>query len=234
MRVLVTRPESDGPRTAAAIAARGHTAVLAPLLVVRALPTPDPDPRAASIAATSANAFRAAPGGLTAPWRDRPCFVVGAATAAAARAAGHRRVIEGSGDGAALAATVAATIPRDAALLYLAGRPRRPDFETGLAAAGVDVRVLELYETLPVEWLPPALAEGLASRSLDVATHFSPRSAAVFAKLVTEADLTEAARSLRHLCLSAAVAAELATLGCRAVEVPARPSLDALLDMLDR
>ncbi len=103
MRILVTRPEPDNARTAAALRMRGHAPVLAPLLRI--------EPAAADIGAgpfaaaliTSANAVRAL---AVHPARARvlalPALAVGEATAAAARDAGFVSVEAADGDAASL------------------------------------------------------------------------------------------------------------------------------------
>ena len=60
MRLLVTRPEPDNVRTAAALRAKGHEVVLAPLLHIEAVADADLGaPPWAAILLTSANGARA-------------------------------------------------------------------------------------------------------------------------------------------------------------------------------
>ena len=59
MRLLVTRPEPDGERTAQALRARGHAVVLAPLLRTEPVAFALPDQAFAAVVLTSANAARA-------------------------------------------------------------------------------------------------------------------------------------------------------------------------------
>ena len=63
MRLLVTRPEPDNERTAAALRARGHEVMLAPLLRIEAVADADLGaPPWAAILLTSANGARAIAG----------------------------------------------------------------------------------------------------------------------------------------------------------------------------
>src|SRR5262249_11037217 len=93
MRLLVTRPQGDGERTAARLRARGHTVTLAPLLRVEAVDFELPREPLSAVVMTSANAARAVAGH---PRREAlvalPAFTVGRHTAEAARAAGFRDV----------------------------------------------------------------------------------------------------------------------------------------------
>ncbi|HEX7775548.1 MAG TPA: uroporphyrinogen-III synthase, partial [Parvibaculum sp.] len=60
MRLLVTRPDEDAGPLAAALAAMGHEAVVAPLLTIRMLrDVALPDQRWQAILITSANGARA-------------------------------------------------------------------------------------------------------------------------------------------------------------------------------
>lgn len=229
MRVLVTRPEADGRRTASHLAARGHEAILAPLTAI--LPVADPPPGGPwdAILLTSSNAVPA-----LAPVAPRcPVFAVGARTAAAAREAGCGDVREARGDALSLAALVRATLPAGATLLHAAGRDRKEEPERSLRASGFEVRVWETYDARPVATLPDGLCEALRAGRIDAALHFSRRSAGLLVGLVEAAGLLRPFRTLSHLCLSADVAAALDGSAVR-IAVAAAPREEALLDLVDR
>ena len=99
VRLLVTRPQDDGERTAARLRARGHHVTLAPLLRVEAVEFELPAEPLSAVVITSANAARAIAShsrreALTA----LTAFAVGRHTAEAARAAGFREVECADGD----------------------------------------------------------------------------------------------------------------------------------------
>ncbi|HEV2558327.1 MAG TPA: uroporphyrinogen-III synthase [Microvirga sp.] len=229
MRVLVTRPEADGRRTAARLAARGHEAVLAPVTRIVATGNPPPAGPWDALLLTSANAAPAL--AALSPLRQ-PVFAVGARTAAAAREAGAPFVQAAEGDALALAALVKATLPPGARLLHAAAEDRKDEPERSLKAAGFHVIVWEAYRAEAVEEVPAALLAALGARRIDAALHFSRRSAGLLVAFVKGAGLLEPFRRVPHLCLSADVAAALADLGA-AVVAPA-PREDALLDTLER
>lgn len=218
MRLLVTRPEPAASDTAAALAALGHDALMAPLLVTapRRWRVPATPPQALLI--TSANAVRHG-GSDLAGWHALPVFAVGAATAAALRAAGFVDVRAGAGDGAAaLAAAHAAGVTR---LLHLAGADR-----TALALPpGLACEIRTVYAARRVRALPAPARRALAAGAIDVVLLYSPRSAAVFAALVDRAGL--ARDRLAIAALSANVAAAAGT-GWRRVEPAATPDEAAL------
>ena len=87
MRILVTRPQPGAAQTAAALCARGHEPIVAPLLQIEILA--EVDPKAADWAAILLTSANALPGivksaGRSA-WRGMPVFAVGDRTAQAAR-----------------------------------------------------------------------------------------------------------------------------------------------------
>lgn len=234
MRILNTRPAPDAAGLTAALRARGHAVVEAPMLAVR------PVAGAAlgldlagvqAILATSANGVRAFADAR--PERGLPLFAVGDATARAARAAGFEKVFRAGGDVEALAATVREEVdPGAGALLHVAGSVVAGDLAGSLGGSGFDVRRAVLYAAEVPAALPAAAAEGLTAGTIDAIVLFSPRTARTFVDLVVAAGLAGACRAVVALCLSPAVAAVAATVEWRAVRTAARPEQDALLDLV--
>jgi len=232
-RWLITRPAEDAAPLAAALAARGHAAVVAPMFEVDFA---DPEPAdltdIQAVLLTSANGARAL-AGLT-PRRDPPVLAVGDATAAAARAAGFADVTSAAGDAAALARLAADRLdPAGGPLFHAAGKVVAGDLKGTLEAAGFTVRRAVLYRTRAAQTLPAAAASGLAGGTIDGVLFFSPRTAEVFVRLVRAAGLTVHLASLYALCLSRAVAERLDAAAWRAVCVAGRPNIRALLALLD-
>ena len=236
MRVLVTRPRLDAEAFAEALAARGHEALIEPLLEITlaepsALP-PELDAFQALLV-TSANGLRAV-AALT-DRRDLPVFAVGPASAEAATAAGFARVESAEGDVEDLIRLVRTRLsPADGVLLHAAGTALAGDLKGELEAAGFTVTRAVLYTAEAASRLSDAARVALREGRVDAVALFSPRTAETFAALLREAGLSEATRPLRALCLSAAVAAKLEGLDWAAVEVAARPESEALLALLDR
>ena len=166
MRLLVTRPEPDGERTAQALRARGHAVVLAPLLRTEPVAFALPDERFSAVVLTSANAARAiADHPRRAQLTAMPAFTVGRRTAEAARAVGFRAVHSADGDKGDLVALLRADLLRTqsdthgAPLLYLAGEDRAGDLAQGdLAQAGLPVRTVVVYRAVKAARFPPDVA----------------------------------------------------------------------------
>jgi uroporphyrinogen-III synthase len=240
VRLLVTRPEPDGERTAQALRARGHAVALAPLLRTENVDFVLPEQAFSAVVLTSANAARAV---AEHPGRARltalTAFTVGRRTAEAARAVGFRDVRSADGDKRDLVDLLRADLPRKdflriessdrAPLLYLAGEDRAGD----LAAAGLPVHTAVVYRALKADHFPPPVAAALAQRELDGVLHFSARSAEAYLDCAARGGIGNQALAPVHYCLSRQVAAPLSAAGAAAVRITARPDEAALLELVE-
>jgi uroporphyrinogen-III synthase len=234
MRLLVTRPEPDGARTAETLRARGHDVMLAPMLHVEAEHGADlgTGPWGA-VLITSANAARAvATHACKTELLALPVFAVGRRSAEAARAIGFTEVVSADGDVADLARLVAARAPARLPLLYLAGEDRAADLAGALAAHGVGVHIVVVYRAVVATALPPAVRDTLAAGEIDGVLHYSRRSAAAFGAVALAATIDLKSLKTQHYCLSADIAAPLRQDGIAAVAVAARPDEAALLALI--
>ena len=228
MRVLVTRARDDARRTAEKLAARGHEAVLAP--VIEIVPTGEPMPAGPydALVVTSAHAGAAL---SRLADKQKPVFAVGERTAEAAREAGFARVVAGEGDAPSLSGLIRSRLSPGLALLHVAARHRKEEPAASLRAAGFTVRPWEAYEARAVQGLPPTTIAALRAGQIGAALHYSRRSAGLFVRLAEQAGLASALRALPHLCLSADVAAPLEAAGIASLKAE-RPSEDSLLGLL--
>jgi len=229
MRVLVTRASGDAERTAQRLAARDHEALLAPVIRIR--PTGDPAPAEAydALIVTSAHAAAA----LASLDRRNLVFAVGDRTADAVRAVGFGRVVAAEGDAASLSRLIRDSLPPGRTLLHVTARHRKEEPAASLRTAGFTIVPWEAYEARAVESLPDAAIGALRSGQIGAALHYSRRSADLVVRLAGEAGLAPNLRVIPHLCLSADVAAPLASAGATTL-VAGDPSEDSLLKLLDR
>ncbi len=231
MRLLVTRPEDEGRRTAEMLRALGHKVLLAPLLRIESIPDADfGSPPWSGVLMSSANAARAVAahprkGALFA----LPLLAVGDRTAEAAREAGFTDVTSAGGDATDLARAAAARFAGcKAPLLYLAGEDRARDLPAALGE--LRVRTVVVYRAIKAERLPSAVQAALAAGRLDGVLHYSRRSAETYLALADAAGLRAKALVPLHYCLSARIAAALA--GARDVRIAAEPREPALLRLI--
>jgi uroporphyrinogen-III synthase len=222
MRLLVTRPEPDNARTAAALRARGHEVLLAPLLRIAAVPDADlGSPPWAGMLITSANGARAI---VDHPRRGEllplPLLAVGQSSAEAAREAGFTNVSSADGDARDLARVAAQRFAGAMRpLLYLAGEDRTGE----MAVPGVAVRAVVVYRAAKVNQLP---AEVLAAGHIDGVLHFSRRSVEAYV------DCGGDVLNPVHFCMSARAAEPLRFAGASRIEIAARPNEASLLALV--
>lgn len=217
MRVLVTRPETDAARTAAALMERGHEAILSPVMTIRMVDDAKIDPSTyRSIVVTSRHAVVAL---AQQPAAERlmalPILCVGAATADAARSAGFRSIEAAGGDVEGLLTEVE-TRDWPAPVLYASGAVVTCDLVAALMKHGMAAERVIVYATDPILDLSDAALQALNEDTLDGVLLFSARTVALFADQVKRAGKHAALSGLTAWCLSKAVgnAAKSAGFGC--------------------
>ncbi|MEA1014229.1 uroporphyrinogen-III synthase [Sphingosinicella sp. LY1275] len=217
--VLILRPEPGASDSATRAEALGLEPVTVPIFVVRPLAWESPAPASVdALLLTSANAIRHGGGGLG-RFTGLPCYCVGPATAAAARAAGFGDIRVGRSDGRAAIAMMVAD--RVASALHLSGRDH-----VGLADPAIRLERRLVYAAEPVRVLPDEAAKALGRGAL-VLLH-SPRAAAAFAALIDAAGIERGDIALAAI---SAAAAEAAGEGWRAKQAAGEPRDEALLEL---
>jgi uroporphyrinogen-III synthase len=237
MHLLITRPESEARAFAADLEALGHTVTSEPLLSVELLPiAPDALQGAGAIIATSRNGLGAlAASPAIEGTANLPLIAVGPGTAQLAREIGFEDVITGAGTGAGLvpiiqkrAGTFAGT------LVQIRGEEVAFDLKGALAARGVDLREVLAYRTVPATALKPETIRLLADGAIEAVILMSPRTATIFAHLITVARLRGAGHDLTLICLSPAVAAATEPIGAKRVVLADRPDREGMLSTVTR
>src|SRR5439155_25074645 len=138
--------------------------------------------------------------------RSIPLFAAGDATASRARAEGFTAVWSAGGDVADLARlTVAQLRPQEGRLLHIAGSVVAGDLDGALRPHGFAVERQVLYEARPAAALSQGAILALRSGAIALALFFSPRSAAIFARLAGSAGVAECCGTVTALSISRAV-----------------------------
>lgn len=211
--VIVTRAEPGNAATVARARALGLDVRATPLFAAHALGWRAPDPADFdALLLTSVQALR-----LAGPELDRlaglPAYAVGAATAAAAEAAGLTVAMTGPGDAQSLIDAMTSS-PETPRILWLCARER-----TAFDARGAELVPLPVYTVDPVD--PPSDWARLTAAPAILLAH-SARGAARIAELVGPH------RSHLSLVAISAAAAAAAGEGWAAVTVTERPD-DAVM-----
>jgi uroporphyrinogen-III synthase len=233
MRLVVTRPQADGERTAAALRVRGHAVLVAPLLRVEPVAA-DLSGTWGGVIITSANAPAAIAGNTArAALVKLPLFAVGQRSADAAREAGFTDVTSAGGDVRDLVQLIAERYAdASAPLLYLAGEDRAADLVAELAVHGVAAEMAVVYRAVTAPF-PPELTAALEAGDVDAVLHFSKRSAENYIAGARQAGIIEQALAVRHFCLARPIAEPLSGAGAGSIAVAKRPDEAALIGLLE-
>jgi len=232
MRVLVTRPKQDAERTAAKLRALGHEAVVESLFSIESIKFDVPEGSFSALAATSANALRAAAmGNNLSHFYSLPFYAVGGQTADVARETGFEKIEIADGDVRSLAKLLLNRLPRGARVFYLAGENRAEDISALVSSSGIIVVMQIVYRARATDHFSAAIRKKLVAKEIDAVLHYSPRAAETFLALANHDKLEGALVTMDHLCLSAAVAAPLLGKGAN-VRIAAEPNEPALFALL--
>jgi uroporphyrinogen-III synthase len=235
MRILITRPEPDAQAQAETLAARGHEAVLAPLLIVETVANvPLGLDGAQAVIVTSRNALRALASHAEREEALRlPLFAIGEASALKALKAGFADVTAGTNTAQGLVPLIIGALdPKGGPLVHLSGETLAFDLKSALEAQGFEVRRKIIYRAVPARELPAAAIAALREGRLDAVIFMSPRTARTFADLLDKHGAVTHGKRLVCYCLSQAVAEVLAPLRftVRVAESPREEDVLALLD----
>jgi uroporphyrinogen-III synthase len=230
MRIVVTRPQADGERTAALLRARGHEVLVAPLMRVEPIAA-DLSGAWEAVIVTSANAPGAIAGNSSRDYLvTLPLFAVGQRSAASAREAGFTSVTSADGDVRDLIGRIVAQYAGvRGPVLYLAGEDRAADLLAALSVHGIAAEMRIVYRAVASPF-PPVLIDALKAGAIDAVMHFSRRSADNYLAGAAKAGIAGPAMAVRHLCLSAQVAEPFA--GSGRIAVATRPDEAALVELL--
>jgi uroporphyrinogen-III synthase len=233
MRLVVTRPQADSERTAAALRTRGHAVLVAPLMKVE-LVAADLSGSWGAVIITSANAPGAIAGNPACKALVKlPLFAVGRRSADAARQAGFTDVTSAGGDVRDLVQLIAERhADASAPLLYLAGEDRTADLVAELAVHGIAAEMAVVYRAVTAPF-PPELTAALQAGDVDAVLHFSKRSADNYIAGARQAGIIQQALAVRHYCLARPIAEPLSGAGAGSIAVAKRPDEAALIELLE-
>jgi len=229
--VLITRPEDTARTLAKTLEAKGYNTVVEPLLHIE--PLGPMAPLAPDVQAIILTSTRAVPA-LHDDARQLPIYAVGKATAAAARDAGCMQVIEGDGDGKALAGRIARTCrPDEGSLLHLGGEIIRDDLHRQLDRLDFTLRREIVYRAHAKTELSRTLRDLWLGRQITAVLLFSPRTAEILVRLLRDHNLAGHVDRTVAICVSEAAAAPCRMIDWRAICLAPRPNRDALLRTLE-
>jgi uroporphyrinogen-III synthase len=225
------RASEDAERSAARLLELGYASVVSPVTRTLATHAAIPSGPFDAVVASSAKAIDLLSPSSCEAILSLPLFVVGAQTVRAAKAR-DLQVETSAKDAAALAKLLRARLTPPCRILYLAGRDRKSDLESALAASGHSVTAIEVYAAEARRAWSREEASALAAA--DAALHYSTRSAELAWRLAEGAGIADRFRALLHVCISEDAASPLRIGGAARVRSSSAPNEDALFDALAR
>lgn len=228
-RALVLRAQEDAARTAEKLRGLGYEAIVSPVIEIAATGAAIPAGAYDAVIATSAKGVEHA--GDLSVVKSIPFHAVGAKTAEAARQRGLTPDLV-AGNFKALLPLLRERYAAPAHLLYLAGRERQPDLESGLAEQGHAAALIETYDARAARSLTQDAIAAIGAGEIAFALHYSRRSVEIFLKLADAAGLARALPGIAHLALSDDVAEPLRRRGLEP-QVAGKPDEAHLLRLLE-
>ena len=147
-------------------------------------------------------------------WIPKPAFVVGSATAAAAKQAGFNNIIIGSGGGAGLVEPIRQAVadtdrvnPQKAKLLWPSAREISFDMAAALHRHDIAVQRLPAYQMMVNANLVPPVRAALAKNCISAVIAMSPRSIQILQENMDAAGLGSARNKIDLIAGSDAIAA---------------------------
>jgi len=232
-KLLVTRPREQAEALADRLRTAGHDVIIDPMLGIRFLDIDLPPlDGVQAILLTSRNGARAL--AQSTERRDVAILAVGDATAEAARAEGFASVQSAEGDAEDLIALASRVLsPSEGRVVHVSGFDIAEDVAAALAARGFEAARIPAYEAETASRLSSETQSALRAEGLDAVLLHSPRAAKTFAALVESGGLADRLNSVNALVLSEQVAAAVRQLPWRDLRVAARPTEEALLELID-
>jgi uroporphyrinogen-III synthase len=227
MRIILTRPVEDATPLAAKLRGLGHEPIITPLLRIEARPDISiPTKPYQAICLTSANAVRVL-SNINAI-QNIPVYAVGQQSENMAKDKSFTQVSAHGGDVIGLHKFLTGHLdPKDGPVLYLSGAETSGDMQVLLQRSGFEVDRIITYDAVK-----SSLVDFKTQiESADAVLLYSPRTAKLWASEIETLNLTNLATLIKHICLSANVAANLPQSWPKAIA--AAPTEQALLALLD-
>ena len=246
-KTLIIRPQPDADRDVALLMRYGVPALSSPSMQRMHQTHEFPDSvNYSGIILTSRNAVEAITkldklNSDKGSWAKLPVFVVGSATATAARDAGFPNIIRGNGGGSGLLATISCyftektgkqdsgkSSSKNLPLLWPSAVEISFDLVAALATHGVAVQRLPVYQMIANDTLDPTITDKITEGAIAAVVAMSPRSVQIFRRNLDAVDKTSRLAGMVLIAGSSAIV-EAAGGGWQTVYTARQPRRSRLL-----
>ena len=218
---LIIRPQPDADRDVGWLNRYGVPALASPVMIGAPVLSPSLEHDLGSpadftgIIFTSRHAVDAVAKAIdAAAWISKPAFVVGSATAAAAKQAGFKNIIIGNGAGAGLVEPIRQALadtnlakPQKANLLWPSALEISFDMTAAMRRHDIAVQRLPVYQMMANADLAPPVRAALAKNCISAVIAMSPRSIQILRANMDAAGLGSAQNKIDLIAGSEAIAA---------------------------
>ena len=218
---LIIRPQPDADRDVGWLNRYGVPALASPVMIGAPVSSPSlahdlgNPANFTGVIFTSRHAVDAVTKAAdAAAWIPKPAFVVGSATAAAAKQAGFKNIIIGSGGGAGLVEPIQQALadinrakPQKANLLWPSALEISFDMAAAMRRHDIAVQHLPAYQMTANANLAPSVCTALAKNCITAVIAMSPRSVQILLENMDAAGLRSAQNKVDLIAGSDAIAA---------------------------
>lgn len=179
-KILVTRPQLGAEKTAKSLSDLGMEPVVLPFTETVKLEQRFDEAllrNTDAVLVTSANALRHLDLRYFDQLQNRPLYAVGDSTRDVATDMGMHNVVSANGGAQDLLELVAERLTANSSIVYLCGQTRTDDIEKHLATLGINLTVMETYQTIKVSQLTYKMEQLLKHHTLDAVLLYSGISA---------------------------------------------------------
>ena len=132
----------------------------------------------------------------------RPIFTVGKKTSDAVHRNGARNIITGLGSAKDMLPLIHEYLPRHSSLLHIAAADHKDEPGKTLMETGFEYNLWTAYKASEITPVPQKLKEALIHGQIDLALHYSRRSAEILKQRVIEEELLEELKKIKHIFIS--------------------------------
>lgn len=211
--------------------AEGFEVLLAPMLRIEPCPFEMPRDHLQALIFTSVQGVEAI--AAEESLKMFPVVTVGAKTAGAAARAGFETVYNADGDVEALYNLILEKgNTGKGLLLHLGGDLTTGKLVERLQEHGFQAERRKVYEAHPADSLPASVVEKIRARGFDGVLFFSPRTANIFNRIISEAGLEDCLGQAIAFCLSQNIAGETGKLPWKRTLIAERPTETSMIALL--
>ena len=233
MRLIITRPLERALPLSEKLKEEGHEIFLAPVLKIQTCPFSKPEEPLQAVIFTSVQGVEAVV--EQGSFQIFPAFTVGSKTAGAARQADFETIYNADGNIDDLYNLILERAnPGKGLLLHLTGEQPAGKLVERLKEKNYRAARERVYEALAADSLSAQIVEKIRKKAFDGVLFYSPRTAAIFTRIILETALEGCFKNAVAFCLSENIAEKAEELAWKEIALPENPNEASMIALLQR